>query len=188
MDECTTKMGYILIIDKDPVIRQNVSEYFSTHNIPAISAPDWSELKDTDGPPSLIVMDRQTSRNDGLDWLRSIRSKSDVPVIMTGYRPLSRPRAQLCRRARSLSHHAGFGKHAARAPCRWPFLRRAFDSLFPFRRHLRPHPLPLARAVFPDALQIETERTVDRRCARTVCRDGPDMTLLKKLLERKKQR
>jgi DNA-binding response OmpR family regulator len=32
-------------------------------------------------------MDRQTSRNDGLDWLRSIRSKSDVPVTMTGHVP-----------------------------------------------------------------------------------------------------
>ena len=84
MDECTRKTGYILIVDNDPAIRQNVSEYFSTQHIPTISAPDWSELKGTDGPPSLIVMDRQTSRNDGLDWLRSIRSKSDVPVIMTG--------------------------------------------------------------------------------------------------------
>ena len=28
----------------------------------------------------------QTSRGDGLDRLRSIRSKSDVPVIMTGRR------------------------------------------------------------------------------------------------------
>jgi len=86
MDECTRKTGYILIVDNDPAIRQNVSEYFSTQHIPTISAPDWSELKGTDGPPSLIVMDRQSSRNDGLDWLRSIRSKSDVPVIMTGNR------------------------------------------------------------------------------------------------------
>jgi DNA-binding response OmpR family regulator len=32
-------------------------------------------------------MDRQTGGNDGLDRLRSIRLKSDVPVIMTGHRP-----------------------------------------------------------------------------------------------------
>jgi two-component system, OmpR family, response regulator len=32
-------------------------------------------------------MDRQTDQNDGLDRLRSIRSRSDVPVIMTGHRP-----------------------------------------------------------------------------------------------------
>jgi two-component system, OmpR family, response regulator len=87
MDECTRKKGYILIVDNDPAIRRSVSEYFSNHNMPTISSSDWSELKGADGPPSLIVMDRQTGQNDGLDRLRSIRSRSDVPVIMTGHRP-----------------------------------------------------------------------------------------------------
>ena len=86
MDEHAKKMGYVLIVDNDPTVRRNVSEYFSNHNIPTISAPDWNELKCTDGLPSLIVMDRQTSRNDGLDRLRLIR-KCDVPVIMTGHVP-----------------------------------------------------------------------------------------------------
>jgi DNA-binding response OmpR family regulator len=87
MDEHTKKIGYVLIVDNDPTVRRNVSEYFSNHNIPTISAPDWNELKCTDELPSLIVMDRQTSRNDGLDRLRSIRSKCDVPVIMIGHVP-----------------------------------------------------------------------------------------------------
>ena len=87
MDEHTKKIGYVLIVDNDPMVRRNVSEYFSNHNIPTISAPDWNKVKCTDELPSLIVMDRQTSRNDGLDRLRSIRSKCDVPVIMTGYAP-----------------------------------------------------------------------------------------------------
>src|SRR6516162_11903487 len=87
MDEHAKKMGYVLIVDNDPTVRRNVSEYFSNHNIPTISAPDWNELKCTDRLPSLIVMDRQTSRNDGLDRLRSIRSKCDVPVIMIGHVP-----------------------------------------------------------------------------------------------------
>ena len=86
MDEHAKKMGYVLIVDNDPTVRRSVSEYFSNHNIPTISAGDWNELKCTDGLPSLIVMDRQTSRNDGLDRLRSIR-KCDVPVIMTGHVP-----------------------------------------------------------------------------------------------------
>ena len=86
MDEHAKKTGYVLIVDNDPTVRRNVSEYFSNHNIPTISAPDWNELKCTDGLPSLIVIDRQTSRNDGLDQLRSIR-KCDVPVIMTGHVP-----------------------------------------------------------------------------------------------------
>ena len=81
MDEYTRKIGYILIVDNDPTIRRNVSEYFSEHSLPTSSAPNWSEVKCIDAPPSLIVMDQQ------LDRLRSIRSKSDVPVIMTGRGP-----------------------------------------------------------------------------------------------------
>jgi len=80
MDEYTRKIGYILIVDNDPTIRRNLSEYFSEHSLPTSSASNWSEVKCTDAPPSLIVMDQQ------LDKLRSIRMKSDVPVIMTGQR------------------------------------------------------------------------------------------------------
>jgi two-component system OmpR family response regulator len=86
MDEHTKGIGYILIVDSDPTVRRNVSEYFSDHNIPISSAPSWNELKCAGAPPSLIVMDQQTSRNDWLDRLKSIRSKYDVPVIMTGHR------------------------------------------------------------------------------------------------------
>jgi DNA-binding response OmpR family regulator len=87
MDEHTRKISYVLIVDSDPTIRWNLSEYFSDHNMPTISAPSWSGLKRTQAAPSLIVMDQKTSRNDGLDTLRLIRSRSDVPVIMTGHRP-----------------------------------------------------------------------------------------------------
>ena len=84
MDEYTRQASYILIVDKDPTIRQNVSEYFSDHNILTRSAPNWNELKCAGALPSLIVMDQQTGRNNGLDKLRLIRLESDVPVIMTG--------------------------------------------------------------------------------------------------------
>ena len=87
MHEYMREVAYILIVDNDPAIRRNVSEYFSDHNVPTSSVSDWNELKCSGGaPPSLIVMD-QTGRSDGLDRLRSIRSKSDVPVIMTGRGP-----------------------------------------------------------------------------------------------------
>jgi two-component system OmpR family response regulator len=82
MNEDMGKIGYILIVNSDPTIRQTVSGYFSDNNVPTNSAPDWSELKCNDTPPSLIH--QQLSPNDGLDRLRSIRSKSDIPVIMTG--------------------------------------------------------------------------------------------------------
>jgi two-component system OmpR family response regulator len=78
--------GYILIVNHDPAMEQMVSGYFSDHNVPTSSASNWSELKSTDTPPSLIIMDQPLGLHDGLDELRSIRSTSDIPVIMTGDR------------------------------------------------------------------------------------------------------
>jgi DNA-binding response OmpR family regulator len=60
-----------------------VSGYFSDHNFHTSCASNWSELKCTGTPPCLIIMDQPLGLNDGLDGLRSIRSKSDIPVIMT---------------------------------------------------------------------------------------------------------
>ena len=72
-------IGYILIINSDPAMRQTLSGYFSDHNFPARCVSNWSELKCT-GTPSLIIKDQ----SHGLDQLRSIRSTSDIPIIMTG--------------------------------------------------------------------------------------------------------
>jgi two-component system OmpR family response regulator len=85
--EDMSNTGYILIVNGDPTMQQMVSGYFSDHNVPTSSASNWSGLKPTDTPPSLIIMDQQRGLNDGLDELRSIRSTSDIPVIMTGQCP-----------------------------------------------------------------------------------------------------
>jgi len=84
MNQDIGKTGHILIVNNDPMMRQKVSGYFSDHNF---SASNWSELKCTGTPPCLIILDQPFGLNDGLDGLRSIRSKSDIPVIMTGDRP-----------------------------------------------------------------------------------------------------
>jgi two-component system, OmpR family, response regulator len=87
MNQDMGKTGYILIVNDDPKMRQRVSGYFSDHNFPTSCVSNCSELKSTGTPPCLIIMDRLLGLNDGLDGLRSIRSKSDIPVIMTGDRP-----------------------------------------------------------------------------------------------------
>jgi len=87
MNQDTGKIGHILIVNSDPMMRQTVSGYFSEHNFPTSCASDWSELKCTGTPPCLIILNQPLGLNDGLDGLRSIRSKSDIPVIMTGNRP-----------------------------------------------------------------------------------------------------
>ena len=87
MNQDMGKTGYILIVNNDPMMRQEVSGYFSDQNFPTSCASNWSELKCTGSPPCLIILNQPLGLNDGLDGLRSIRSKSDIPVIMTGDRP-----------------------------------------------------------------------------------------------------
>jgi DNA-binding response OmpR family regulator len=78
--------GYILIVNNDPAMRQTVGRYFSDHNFLTSCVSNWSELKATGAHPSLIIMDQPLGLNAGLDLLRSIRSESDVPVIITSHR------------------------------------------------------------------------------------------------------
>ena len=82
MNQDTGWMDFILIINNDLAMRQTVSGYFSDHNFPARCVSNWSELKFTGTLPSLIIMDQP----HGLDQLRSIRSKSDIPIIITSHR------------------------------------------------------------------------------------------------------
>jgi two-component system OmpR family response regulator len=78
--------GYILIVNSDPVMREAVSSYFSEHEFPTNCLSDWNTSKYSGMLPSLIIMDQPLGLHDGLDRLRSIRSKSDVPIIITGHR------------------------------------------------------------------------------------------------------
>lgn len=78
--------GYVLIVNHDPAILEAVSSYFSDHECPTSCLSDWSKLKYGGTRPSLIIMDQPLGLHDGLDRLRSIRSKSDVPIIVTGNR------------------------------------------------------------------------------------------------------
>jgi DNA-binding response OmpR family regulator len=78
--------GYILIVNNDPAMREAVSSYFSDHKFSTRCLSNWSDVKCTGNHPSLIIMDQTLGLNDGLDRLRSIRSKSDIPVIVTSHR------------------------------------------------------------------------------------------------------
>jgi DNA-binding response OmpR family regulator len=86
MNQVTESTGYILIVNSDPAMRQSVSGYFSDHNFPTRCLSDWGESKCAGTLPSLIIMDQPLDLNDGLNRLRSIRSTSDIPVIITSHR------------------------------------------------------------------------------------------------------
>ena len=67
MNQDIGKIGHILIVNSDPMMRQTVSGYFSEHNFPTSCASDWSELKCTGTPPCLIILNQPLGLNDGLD-------------------------------------------------------------------------------------------------------------------------
>jgi len=78
--------GQIIVVDDDPLIRQMVTSFFIDYNFPAASAACGSELRRRfqGSDPSLIILDLRVERESGLDLLKEIRSRSDIPVIVTG--------------------------------------------------------------------------------------------------------
>lgn len=65
-----------------------VTSFFIDHNLPTAGAACGIELRRhfKGGDPSLVILDLRLEREDGLDLLKEIRSRSDVPVIIvTGH-------------------------------------------------------------------------------------------------------
>jgi len=84
----TTNMGHILVVDDDPAMQQMIADFFADQNIPTSFAAGQAGLVRhlAGNDPSLIILDLKRGQEDGLDLLRSIRSDSDVPVIIiTGH-------------------------------------------------------------------------------------------------------
>ena len=82
-------MSHIVVADDDQAVRQMLADYLADQNIPARSASNRAELHRQlkDMQPSMILLDLELGQEDGLDVLREIRSRSDVPIIiMTGHR------------------------------------------------------------------------------------------------------
>ena len=75
----------ILLIEDDQSMRQVVANYLEQHNMRLISASSGQEMtrQIAAGEPSLVILDLRLGQEDGLDLLREIRARSDVPVIIT---------------------------------------------------------------------------------------------------------
>jgi two-component system OmpR family response regulator len=74
----------ILVIDDDPAMREMVAGYLAEHNITVLLASGGQEMaRLLSTEPSLVILDLRLGQEDGLDLLREIRSRSDVPVIIT---------------------------------------------------------------------------------------------------------
>ena len=84
------EVGHVVVVDDDPSLRQMVTRYLEDHNVSTKSASNRTELnRHLEGTqPCLIILDLRLGQDDGLDLLREIRSRSDVPIIITtGHRP-----------------------------------------------------------------------------------------------------
>ncbi len=79
----------VLVVEDDPALQRMIAGYFSENNIRTVIAARRQDmvhqLAVTD--ISLVILDLRLGQEDGLDLLREIRSKSDMPVIIiTGHR------------------------------------------------------------------------------------------------------
>ena len=154
--------GNILIVDDDPDVRQTVSAYFAAHNVPTFLASNGTELERQIAlnDPSLIILDLKLDGENGQDLLRSLRSRSDIPIIIvTGCRlgeldrvvglehgaddyvgkpfslleMLARVRAVLRRQGRQIEHRTGFVRDPEKGGYRfggWRLERSSSRRLF----------------------------------------------------------
>jgi two-component system, OmpR family, response regulator len=94
LDEMTTEKDAgrplrILLVDDDLSIRNLIENYLSGHNMRIVVASGREAMlrQFAAEEPGLVILDLQLGQEDGLDLLREIRARSDVPVIiMTGHR------------------------------------------------------------------------------------------------------
>ena len=81
----THQPARICIVEDDSVMLRMVGDYLEQHNMRAISASGRQEMARlfAAGEPDLVVLDLRLDQEDGLDLLREIRTRSDIPVIIT---------------------------------------------------------------------------------------------------------
>jgi DNA-binding response OmpR family regulator len=78
-----------LLVEDDLSMQHMVVNYLEQHNMRLVSASNKQEVtrQFAAGEPSIVILDLRLGEDDGLDLLRQIRSRSDVPVIIvTGHR------------------------------------------------------------------------------------------------------
>jgi DNA-binding response OmpR family regulator len=87
--ESGDRQACVLVVEDDPALQRMILNYFSENNIRTLAASGRQEMARQLGGSdvNLVVLDLRLGEEDGLDLLRQIRSKSDVPVIIiTGHR------------------------------------------------------------------------------------------------------
>src|ERR1700730_16429634 len=85
MKELNGQTARILVVEDDHVMRHMVVDYLEDHNMRGLSASGHQELLRhlAESELDLVILDLRLDQEDGLDLLREIRTRSDVPVIIT---------------------------------------------------------------------------------------------------------
>jgi len=84
-----TQPTRILLVDDDPAIRHMVANYLEEQSMHVVSTSQRDDIarQFASAEPGLIILDLRLGEQDGLELLRELRSRSDVPVIIiTGHR------------------------------------------------------------------------------------------------------
>jgi two-component system, OmpR family, KDP operon response regulator KdpE len=79
----------VLVVEDDPALQRMILDYFGENHICTLAACGRREMVQhlSITEVNLVILDLRLGREDGLDLLREIRSRSDVPVIIiTGHR------------------------------------------------------------------------------------------------------
>jgi two-component system, OmpR family, response regulator len=83
--QVSNRPGRIFVIEDDPIMQRMVGDYLEQHNLRIVSGSGRREMLRhfAAGEPDLVILDLRLGDEEGLDLLREIRSRSDVPVIIT---------------------------------------------------------------------------------------------------------
>jgi two-component system, OmpR family, response regulator len=89
MNDIVAALTRVLIIEDDIGMRQMLSNYLTNQNMTVTCGSSRRDIPVVPGTrmPDIIVLDLKLDHDDGLDLLRDIRHRSDVPlIIITGHR------------------------------------------------------------------------------------------------------
>jgi len=92
LKEMTVSFGgaaRILVVGSDSVERYRLVDYLMNHHMSAVPARGRNDVmrQFTSLVPTLVILDLAIDGSEGLDLLCEIRSRCDIPVIITAARP-----------------------------------------------------------------------------------------------------
>jgi two-component system, OmpR family, response regulator len=79
------RLTRVLVVDDDPSVQHMLVNYLEQHDMRVSSASQRQEVtrQFAIAEPNVVILDLRLGQEDGLDLLREIRSRSDVPIIIT---------------------------------------------------------------------------------------------------------